>query len=173
MGWLCYRPVGENDAISHIKERNANAFVRHIPECMKLLHTIPSSQEISHFCLNLSVSSNILTILGFIIIDNHDYALKGLPSDTTILATTLKRDIAKAIISVYENVAQIFHKKGLHSFLTRLTPCDKETFYTHTLFHNMPNIMIITYKLHGLGISIFTMEGFGYKNFISNQVANN
>ena len=166
-------PWVTNDAMSHIKGRHAKSFIRYIPECVKVLRTISSSREISHFCMSLSAFSKMCTILGFVIIDDYDDALKMLPSDSEIVETSTKKDIAEAIISAYENAARTFYEEGVHSFLTRQTPGDKETFYSHTLFHYMPSIMRTTYERHGLGVGIFTMEGFEYKNFSSKQVVNN
>ena len=50
---------------------------------------------------------------------------------------------------------------------------DKETFYVHVLINYIPGIMRETYKRHKLGVEIFSMEGFEYKNYTSKQVLNN
>ena len=67
----------------------------------------------------------------------------------------------------------MFYKYGIKSLLARRTAGDKETFYTHTLFHYMPKIMKQTYKRHRLGVGVLTMEGFEYKNYSSKQAVNN
>ena len=50
---------------------------------------------------------------------------------------------------------------------------DKENFYVHVLTNYIPGIMRETYKRHKLGVGIFSMEGFEYKNYTSKQVLNN
>ena len=57
--------------------------------------------------------------------------------------------------------------------MTRLNMGDKDTFYCHVLTKYVPHILKITYERHKLGIGIFSMEGFEYKNYTSKQVLNN
>ena len=45
----------------------------------------------------------------------------------------------------------------------------QETFYTHALRFYIPRIAKITYDRHGVGVGIFTMQGFERRNKESKQ----
>ena len=47
---------------------------------------------------------------------------------------------------------------------------DCETFYLYSLRWYFPEIMKLTYQRHGVGIGVYTLEGFEYKNYTSKWV---
>ena len=51
--------------------------------------------------------------------------------------------------------------------MTKKVAGDGETFYLHAMSQYMPVLMKDTYDDHRLGLGIFTMEGFEYKNYSS------
>ena len=50
---------------------------------------------------------------------------------------------------------------------------DKESLYSYTLACYLQHMLKQTYKRHNLGLGIFSMEGFEYKNYTSKQALNN
>ena len=57
--------------------------------------------------------------------------------------------------------------------MTNTSVRDEETFYVHALTNYIPGITRETYKRYKLGVEIFSMECFEYKNHTSKQVLNN
>ena len=53
---------------------------------------------------------------------------------------------------------------GSITFMKRSTEGDAETFYLHVLRFYMPNIIKQTWEMYGLGVGIFTMQGFEQRN---------
>ena len=53
---------------------------------------------------------------------------------------------------------------GSITFMKRFTEGDAETFYLHILRFYMPNIIKDTWEKYGLGVGIFTMQGFERRN---------
>ena len=47
---------------------------------------------------------------------------------------------------------------------------DRETFHLHTLKNYIPHFLKLTYERHQVGVAIFSMEAFEYKNFTSKRV---
>ena len=64
----------------------------------------------------------------------------------------------------FEKNVELWYLAGKDIFLTRLTPGDSETFYQHVVRFYMPDIAKITFERHGLGVGIFTMQGFERRN---------
>ena len=61
---------------------------------------------------------------------------------------------------------KLFYAIGCRSFITKnsATPGDDETFYLHTLRFYMPMVAQHTLKVHGMGLGIFTMQGYERRN---------
>ena len=118
------------------------------------------------------------SILGMIFIDEYDTAievLKGGNQSTQQLVHTIKpdstpADIANAIIKKYEAEARILYICGHQTFMTKTDKGDSETYYLHVIYKYVPYFMQIIYSRHRLGIAIFNMEPFEFKNFTSKQV---
>ena len=54
--------------------------------------------------------------------------------------------------------------------MTRRVIRDGEFFYLHTMRLYVPKMLRKVYNLHNLGIAVFTMEGFEYKNQTSKRM---
>ena len=64
----------------------------------------------------------------------------------------------------FEDNVKLLYEYGSRSFLTKTTVGDQETFYTHTLWYYMPHLARETYCKHGIGLGVFTMQGFEHRN---------
>ena len=74
-------------------------------------------------------------------------------------------DTYLGMIEKYENNCKDFYQVGARTFLSLPgRPGSQETFYTHTLRYYVPTIARTTFKRHGTGIGIFTMQGFERRN---------
>ena len=67
------------------------------------------------------------------------------------------------LVKFGENV-KLFYHYGSKTFLTKNNVGDLETFYMHTLRFYMHPIAQETYAFHGLGLGVFTMQGFERRN---------
>lgn len=124
-------------------------------------------------CESLAAFHTMSKILGFVIVDQFNMVKHVLGTSSNINDQTSPQDIANAVMSKYDELVVKFRKYGLRSFMTNRRSGDKETFYVHVLTRYMPKIMRETYQRHSLGVGIFSMEGFEYKNYTSKQVLNN
>ena len=65
----------------------------------------------------------------------------------------------------FDRNVQEFYSVGGRTFLTKDGAVgSEETFYCHTLRYYFPPIAHITFERHGLGVGIFTMQGFERRN---------
>ena len=71
------------------------------------------------------------------------------------------------MITLFKNEAATFFSNAHASFLSHKVQGNEETFYIHALCMYIPKIMRETYDSHMLGVRVFTMEGFEYKNYSS------
>ena len=76
----------------------------------------------------------------------------------------------KSKLTTFERNLKDFYKIGRRSFLTLKEDGDDETFYMHVLRFYLPRIAKETLDRHGLGLGIFTMQGFERRNKESKNV---
>ena len=74
------------------------------------------------------------------------------------------------MIAKYKAEVKIVYKIGHDTFITKLQKGDSETFYLHTLYRYIPWILEETYRKHRLGVGVFSMEPYEYKNYTSKRV---
>ena len=53
---------------------------------------------------------------------------------------------------------------GAKTFFTKSTVGDEENFYSHCLRYYLPVIARETFSVHGVGLGVFTMQGFERRN---------
>ena len=109
-------------------------------------------------------------IISLVLIDLYDEVKEVLPQDTTITSASSQEEIANAVIERYEELAKELYLYGHESFMTRRIRGDGESFYLHTMRWYIPKMLRKVYDLHKLGIAVFTMEGFEYKNQTSKRM---
>ena len=80
--------------------------------------------------------------------------------------TTKVEDCARYELEMtrFEMNVRSFYECGSKTFLTQTTCGDRETFYLHCLRFYLPEIMHTTWDEHGLGLGVFTMQGFERRN---------
>ena len=78
----------------------------------------------------------------------------------------------KEDIETFEKLVASFYEVGANTILTKnpANPGDDETFYLHVLRFYMPEIAKKTFEDHGLGVGIFTMQGFERRNKESKNI---
>ena len=69
-----------------------------------------------------------------------------------------------SLINNFKTNLSKFYKCGKFTFLTKRNFGDDETFYFHCLRFYIPNIVDQTWEKHGLGVGIFTMQGYERRN---------
>ena len=106
-----------------------------------------------------------------VFVDNYNDVKHLLPEGTLITETSQPAEIAEAVFVEYERQAELLFTNGFESFMERDDGSGKgESFYLHVLRYYIPNHMRITYSRHRLGVAIFSMEAFEYKNYTSKHV---
>ena len=83
-----------------------------------------------------------------------------------LVITALEKDKYNNELIQFKRRLKQFYNVGKSSFLTK-NPAfvgDDETFYMHTLRFYLPQIAEQTFEKFGLGLGIFTMQGFERRN---------
>ena len=65
---------------------------------------------------------------------------------------------------LFEQNVKNFYNIEVYTFLTKNFFGDQENLYSHVLRFYMPQFSKITFKWHGMEVSIFTMQGFEHRN---------
>ena len=121
------------------------AFIQNIPKIVTFLKkTFLPGAVLDDLCNGLLLWQSITPFLIITKIDNN-YAQK---------------------LDEFERNLKSFYDVGSRSFLTKNPASigDDETFYLHTLRFYLPNIAKETLCKHGLGLGIYTMQGFEHRN---------
>ena len=141
-----------------------------------MLKSLQNSSKVTSLFKALTSFQRISKFLLLVIIDDYKIAKSFFPQDSPITETSTKKEIAYQLIDCYEKEASKFYTNAHASFMSLDIPGDGETFYIHSITKYIPVIMRRTYDQHKLGVGIFTMEGFEYKNiqastpFVSIQI---
>ena len=90
-------------------------------------------------------------------------------SDITpfLVITKIKNaEVYEDDMNTFDDLVKNFYKFGANTILTRnqAHPGDDETFYLHVLRFYIPHIARETWKDHGLGVGIYSMQGFERRN---------
>ena len=85
---------------------------------------------------------------------------------TPFLVITIIDDKAKykSDLEKFESNLQKFYIVGAKTFLTDKVKGDRENFYSHCLRYYLPKIAHELFELHGVGLGVFTMQGFERRN---------
>ena len=163
-------PWVNDESQAHIKGRHTKEFIKRIPEVVTLLVSLFPRARIEPFCRCLEAFEKMSKIISLFLIDLYDEVKEVLPQDTTITSASSQEEIANAVIERYEELAKELYLYGHESFMTRRIRGDGESFYLHTMRWYIPKMLRKVYDLHKLGIAVFTMEGFEYKNQTSKRM---
>ena len=97
--------------------------------------------------------------MSFVIID--DYQTDNEYLGTILFAQDIDwKVIGQRMIYEYEKECCKLYNAGVKTFLSVLVPGDHKTFYAHAVKWYFPQILRQTYGNYGLGLGIYTMEGF-------------
>ena len=121
-------------------------------------------------CICLKAFQKISAILSIVFVDQYDDVKHLLPTNTDITSASLPGKIAEALFVEYETQAKLLFTNGFLLFMERSGSGEGESFYLHVLRHYMPKHMQTTYSRHRMGVAVFSMEGFEYKNYTSKHV---
>ena len=163
-------PWVNDEAQAHIKGKHTKEFVKQTSEVVTLLLSLFPQARIQPFCNCLEAFQTMSKIMSLTLIDCYNNVKDILPNDANISSQSPKIEIANAVISHYEELAKILYQDGHKSFMTRRSIGDGESFYLHTMRWYIPKMMRQVYDSHSLGIAVFTMEGFEFKNQTSKRV---
>ena len=177
-------PWEANDSLQHCKGKHTKEFMRNTTNTVNLLKRLIPGERISNFCKCLTAFRCMCSILGMLFIDEYESASKVLilgaseqqtddEGQFNITTESTPRQIANAVILKYEAEVKNLYKFGHKTFMTRRNKGDAETFYLHTLYNYIPKFLKLTYDRHRLGVAVFSMESFEYKNYTSKNVVLN
>ena len=171
-------PWEANDSQGRLKGHHTKEFVKNTTDIVKLLKKLMPGSKVEKLSKCLVAFECMSTILSMVFIDEYESVIgvlrKGNES-TQQLADTINSDstpgeIANTLMEKYAQEAEILYTSGHQTFMTKTDKGDSETFYLHTLYKYVPYFMKLTYQRHRLGVAIFNMEPFEYKNFTSKRV---
>ena len=77
------------------------------------------------------------------------------------------------MISEFESLSEQLYKAGMKTYLSNRVEGDHETFYAHALRFYFPEILKKTYNKYGLGLGVYTMEGFESINYMTKRLIRN
>ena len=126
-------------------------FVGATNDIIKFLQdTLVSTQEVEDIIMGLSHWMKIFKFLGITHLSTDDRRQKYLNED---------------ILQFNENVRK-FYSAGSRTFLSKKGSSSgtEETFYMHALRYYMPDIALVTFERHQVGVGIFSMQGFERRN---------
>ena len=163
------------DTNNRLKGKHTKCFIKQADDIIsQQLHRLLDAVKIAEFCRCLKAFQAMSKIINIVFIDEYNTIKHLLLARTNISEESQPGDIAEAIFNEYEEQAKILLANGFLSFMERNDGSGGgESLYLHVLRHYIPKHMRDTYKKHRLGVAIFSMEGFEYKNYTSNFVMRN
>ena len=107
--------------------------------------------------------------MSFVVIDDYETANAFLGVKEFERETDRKL-IGKKMLDEFEKITSELYHAGMLTFLTDRILGDHETFYAHAVRWYFPAIARRTYSKYGLGIGVFTMEGFEAINYMTKRL---
>ena len=71
------------------------------------------------------------------------------------------------MIETFDSITTQLYNSSMKTFLFTCVHGDQETFYAHAVRFYFPQILKRTHRKYGIGLGIFTMEGFEAINYLS------
>ena len=130
------------------------------------------SSECSNLCEALYAFEKVHAFLSLVIIDDFEVA-NAFFNEETFTCETPKDQIGNRMITEFEYLSNKLYIAGMKTYLTERIQGDSETFYAHALRWYFPAILRQTYCKYGLGIGIYTMEGFEAINYFTKRMLRN
>ena len=172
--WGCFHTKQwiNNEKTSRLKGENTKEFTRKTGEICKKLKELLSNRDCDQLCVALYAFQKVHLFLTFSIIDDYETANAWL--NTTIFSQeTPRNQIASRMIHEFERLSNELYRAGMNTYLSDLVMGDHETFYAHAMKNYFVAILKITYRKYGLGLGVFTMEGFEAINYSTKQILRN
>ena len=124
--------------------------------------------EIKKFIINCPKVAKVIRD-NFVMTEDIEYLCQGLELwydlESFLKISTVKDESSfPSLINNFKTNLSKFYKCGKFTFLTKRNYGDDETFYFHCLRFYIPNIVDQTWEKHGLGVGIFTMQGYERRN---------
>ena len=158
-----------NDGISRLKGEHTKDFTRSTHKLCQKLKTLVNSQVCNDFCEALYAYEKVHCFMSFVIIDDYETANAFLGRNE-FSAQSEKQAIGEKMIETYNCLAKQLYSYGMKTFLSDRVHGDRETFYAHAVRFYFPQILKKTYRKYGLGLGIFTMEGFEAINYFTKRM---
>ena len=171
-------PREANDSLQQLQGKHTKEFVQKTSEIVVLLQRLMPGSRIDDFCRCMVSFQLLYNIMSMFFIDKYDTAIEVLTAssqttqqpDSTISRDSSPKDIFQAILNKHKQEAQILYDCGYKTFMMLTRRGDRKKFYLHTLYKYIPHFLKLTYKRHQVGVAIFSMEAFEYKNFTLKRV---
>jgi hypothetical protein len=134
-----------NKPFTSYKGMDILEFIRHIPDVIEFLSdNFEGLESIETFSRGLELWKNISAFINIVKIDNEP----GYISELERFKTNLKQ----------------FYECGRKTFLTKNVDGDIEFFYSHCLRFYLPKHAEELFTEHGVGLGVFTMQGYERRN---------
>ena len=166
------KPWLNNETNSRLKGRNTKEFTRNTHTVCLELQELVNSSACENLCTALYAFEKINCFLTFVLIDNYETANSFLNTNEFNQETD-KQTIGLQMISEFESLSEQLYKAGMKTYLSDRVEGDHETFYAHALRFYFPDILKKTYNKYGLGLGVYTMEGFESINYMTKRLIRN
>ena len=163
-------PWLNNDGCSKLRGEHTKEFTKYTHEICTTLKTLRNNRHCHAFCDALYAYEKIHCFISFVIIDDYITANAFLGEDGIFTKDTDRESIGERMIAEFEQLTSKLYSAGMLTFLTDRVPGDHETFYAHVVKWYFPQILKRTYNNYGLGLGIYTMEGFESINYMTKRL---
>lgn len=161
-------PWLNNDKSSRLRGEHTKDFTKSTHQICEKISSLRDSSDSCSFCEALYAYERVHCFLSFVIIDDFETANAFL-GGPVFTQNDNRKNIGEKMILEFEYLADKLYRKGLETFLTDRVPGDHETFYAHAMRWYYPSILKKTYSKYGLGLGIYSMEGFEAINFMTKR----
>ena len=166
------KPWLNNETNSRLKGRNTKEFTRNTHTVCLELQELVNSSACENLCTALYAFEKINCFLTFVLIDNYETANSFLNTNEFNQETD-KQTIGLQMISEFESLSEQLYKAGMKTYLSDRVEGDHETFYAHALRFYFPDILKKNYNKFGLGLGVYTMEGFESIDYMTKRLIRN
>ena len=153
-----------NKAMTCLRGKQILSFIRAIPSIAKFLRQkFHCNEYLDNVIKSMELWQEISKFMHTICI----FAKDDSTHDKDVKQKKYEEDICK-----FESNVKLLYHYGGKSFLTKTVIGDQENLYMHVLRYYMPIIVRDTWDVYNLGIGIFSMQGFEWRNKESKRTLN-
>ena len=168
--WKAFQvtPWLNNESNAKLCGEHTKDFTRCTHKICEKLKSLQESSECDTLCKALYAYEKVHCFISFVIIDDYITA-NAFFGRSLFSEETEKIYIGEKMIEEFQRLTSHLYDCGMKTFLTDRVPGDHETFYAHAVRWYFPKLLKRTYNKYGLGLGVFSMEGFEAINYMTKR----